>query len=204
MVRGSKFDQAEFVDAALMLLSEGGPTAVTMAAIARLSGAPTGSIYHRFPSRSAVVAAAWLRAMTVFADQVEAMLAISDTLGAAAPTLVAWSRAHPHEARALFLNEPASLFDTAPPEDLSAAIRASEARVDDAFARWLDAQAPGEKPRAETFARLRFAMVDGPIALIRPYLQSGAPIPAFIDRVAENLDRLIETPPPRASTQAAA
>jgi AcrR family transcriptional regulator len=203
MVRGSKFDQAEFVDAALVLLSEGGPTAVTMAAIARRSGAPTGSIYHRFPSRSAVVAAAWLRAMTAFAEQVEAMLATHAGPGATPLTLVAWSRAHPREARVLFLNEPAGLFDTAPPEDLSAAIRVAEARIDDAFARWLDAANPGEKPRAETFARLRFAIVDGPIALIRPFLQSGAPIPTYIDRVAENLDRLIETPLFQSRAQAA-
>src|ERR1700679_1862587 len=110
MVRGSKFDPAEFVDAALLLLSEGGPSAVTMSAIARRSGAPTGSIYHRFPSRSAVVAAAWLRALTDFAGAIEAAL----EPGPAATALVAWSRSHPREARALFLNAPADLFDTAP------------------------------------------------------------------------------------------
>src|SRR5580658_8555105 len=126
MVRGSKFDPAEFVDAALVLLSEGGPTAVTMTAIARRSGAPTGSIYHRFPSRSAVVAAAWLRALTLFAAEIEAALAAPSLAGAA---LVAWSRLHPREARALFLNEPASLFDTAPPDEISAAIRSQEARI---------------------------------------------------------------------------
>src|ERR1700722_10756226 len=107
MVRGSKFDQAEFVDAALLLLSEGGPTAVTMAAIGRRSGAPTGSIYHRFPSRSAVVGAAWLRALTAFADEIETALG-SASPDAAAMTLVDWSRAHPREARVLFLNEPSS------------------------------------------------------------------------------------------------
>src|SRR5580692_2355661 len=109
MVRGSKFDPAEFVDAALLLLSEGGPTAVTMVAIARRSGAPTGSIYHRFPGRSAVVAAAWLRALTAFAAEIENALG-AKAAAPAAMVLVAWSRAHPREARALFLNEPASLF----------------------------------------------------------------------------------------------
>src|SRR5580658_7182114 len=142
MVRGSKFDSSEFVDAALVLLSEGGPTAVTMAAIARRSGAPTGSIYHRFPSRSAVVAAAWLRALTVFAGEIEAVLA---TGRPAAGALVAWSRAHPREARALFLNEPASLFDTAPPDELSAAIREQEARIEGAFEACLGA-APRPSP----------------------------------------------------------
>ena len=197
MVRGSKFDPAEFVDAALVLLSEGGPSAVTMSAIARRSGAPTGSIYHRFPSRSAVVAAAWLRALTAFAGQVEAAL----KPGAAATALVAWSRAHPREARALFLNAPADLFDTAPPEDLSAAIRAQEARIEAAFDGRLDA-APGPR-RAEAFARLRFAIIDGPVALIRPYLQTGEPIPAFVDGVAMSLGRVIVTRPPHLQRVAA-
>ena len=187
MVRGSKFDPIEFVDAALTLLSEGGPTAVTMAAIARRSGAPTGSIYHRFPSRSAVVAAAWLRALTAFADRIEAALASASPSTA----LIAWSRSNPQEARALFLTEPAGLFDTAPPEDLSAAIRAQEARIEAAFERRLDAAPAAGTPRAETFARLRFAVVDGPIALIRTYLQSNEPIPAFVDTVAESLHPLI-------------
>ena len=197
MVRGSKFDPAEFVDAALVLLSEGGPSAVTMSAIARRSGAPTGSIYHRFPSRSAVVAAAWLRALTAFAGQVEAAL----KPGAAAAALVTWSRAHPREARALFLTAPADLFDTAPPEDLSGAIRAQEARIEAAFDGRLDA-APGPR-RAEAFARLRFAIIDGPVALIRPYLQTGEVIPAFVDGVAMSLGRVMVTRPPQSQPQAA-
>ena len=191
MVRGSKFDPTEFVDAALVLLSEGGPSAVTMSAIARRSGAPTGSIYHRFPSRSAVVAAAWLRALTDFAGAIEAAL----KPGAPATALVAWSRGHPREARALFLNAPADLFDTAPPEELSAAIRAQEARIEAAFDGRLDA-APGPR-RAEAFARLRFAIIDGPVALIRPYLRAGEPIPAFIDAVAAGLGGLVDMEPPR-------
>lgn len=183
MVRGSKFDPAEFTSAALLLLSEGGPSAVTMQAIARRSGAPTGSIYHRFPSRSAVVAAAWLEALAAFAGHVET--AMNTAPPAAAAALIAWARAHSREARALFLNEPASLFDTAPPDDLSAAIRAQEARIERAFQ-------PGatNAANAEAFARLRFAIVDGPIALVRPYLLSGEPIPAFIDAVAADLGRL--------------
>jgi AcrR family transcriptional regulator len=190
MVRGSKFDPAEFVDAALVLLAEGGPSAVTMAAIARRSRAPTGSIYHRFPSRSAVVAAAWLEALTTFADVIEQ--ALDDP--PCSSRLIAWSRAHPREARTLFLNEPASLFDTAPPEAVSAAIRAQEDRIEHAFR----SRISGRADQDEAFARLRFALVDGPVALMRPYLQSGAPIPAFLDAVAADLaalaDRGAETP----------
>jgi len=186
MVRGAKFESGEFVEAALVLLAEGGPSAATMAAIARRAGAPTGSIYHRFPSRSAVVAAAWLQALTAFADAIEAALTAPD-----APMLVAWSRAHPRLARVLFLNEPASLFDAAPPEALSDAIRAQEARLEQAFQN----RVPDGPRRAEAFARLRFAVIDGPVALIRPYLQSGEPIPAFLDGLAAELGAVAKTGP---------
>ncbi|MEJ7734392.1 MAG: TetR family transcriptional regulator [Polyangiaceae bacterium] len=47
--RPAKFDREELLDAALALVAEGGPAALTLAALARAAGAPTGSIYHRFP-----------------------------------------------------------------------------------------------------------------------------------------------------------
>jgi len=44
-----------------------GPRAVSVAAIAQASGAPTGTLYHRFGSRDGILAAAWLRALERFA-----------------------------------------------------------------------------------------------------------------------------------------
>jgi AcrR family transcriptional regulator len=61
MGRKPRFTRDQFSTAALSLVSEGGPKAVTVAAIAARTGAPVGSVYHRFPSREHLLAAAWLR-----------------------------------------------------------------------------------------------------------------------------------------------
>jgi len=51
------------LDAARDLLLEQGAGNATMEAIAGASGAPTGSIYHRFGSRDELIARLWLRAV---------------------------------------------------------------------------------------------------------------------------------------------
>jgi AcrR family transcriptional regulator len=50
------------LDAARTLAVERGLAAATIAEIARLSGAPSGSIYHRFGSRDDLLARMWIRA----------------------------------------------------------------------------------------------------------------------------------------------
>lgn len=51
------------LDAARTLVLDRGVTAATVNEIARLSGAPTGSIYHRFGSRHDLLARMWIRAV---------------------------------------------------------------------------------------------------------------------------------------------
>ena len=51
------------LDAARDLLLEDGSGSATIEAIASSSGAPTGSIYHRFGSRDELIARLWMRAV---------------------------------------------------------------------------------------------------------------------------------------------
>jgi AcrR family transcriptional regulator len=51
------------LDAARDLLLEAGSWSATMEAVARASGAPTGSLYHRFGSRDELIARLWVRAV---------------------------------------------------------------------------------------------------------------------------------------------
>ena len=51
------------LDSARKLLLEQGAGSATIEAIAGASGAPTGSIYHRFGSRDAMLARLWIRAV---------------------------------------------------------------------------------------------------------------------------------------------
>ena len=52
-----KHDTDTILDAARALALRDGPRAVSVAAIARESGAPIGTLYHRFSSRDGILAA---------------------------------------------------------------------------------------------------------------------------------------------------
>src|SRR5690606_14827873 len=104
MGRPPRHDVDRLLDAAAALVAEGGPGAATMTAVARAASAPSGSVYHRFPGRPALLAALWLRTVERFQ---QGFLAALDTdppaqaAPAAARHVVAWCRAHPNEARIL-------------------------------------------------------------------------------------------------------
>ncbi len=62
MARPRRHDPDSILDATLELVLERGAPTSTVAAIARISGAPTGSIYHSFGSREVLLARLWTRA----------------------------------------------------------------------------------------------------------------------------------------------
>ena len=111
MARPRVHDTEGILDAAERLAGEDGPAAVTIRAVAERSGASSGSIYHAFGSREALVGTVWLRAarrfLTLQRQSVEALLAEGpdravDATVAAAGTLVTLRRQHPGSAGLLF------------------------------------------------------------------------------------------------------
>src|ERR1700760_3419973 len=74
-----KHETDVILDATRELVLAGGPRAVSVAAIAKASGAPAGTLYHRFSNRDGVVTAAWLRALGRF--QARALAAGTDPAG---------------------------------------------------------------------------------------------------------------------------
>ncbi|KKC02727.1 helix-turn-helix domain-containing protein, partial [Mycobacterium nebraskense] len=61
-----KHETDVILDAARALVLAGGPRAASVAAIAKTSGAPAGTLYHRFGNRDGILTAAWLRALERF------------------------------------------------------------------------------------------------------------------------------------------
>ena len=92
------------LDAARDLLLEAGSPSATMEAIAAASGAPTGTLYHRFGSRDELIARLWIRA--VYRSQASFVAAMErddakEAAMAAAMSIVNFCEEHPEDARLL-------------------------------------------------------------------------------------------------------
>src|SRR5215218_1990560 len=92
------------LDAARDLLLEDGSRSATIEAIAQASGAPTGSIYHRFGSRDELIARLWMRA--VYRSQASFVAALErddakEAALAAAMSIVEFCEENPADARLL-------------------------------------------------------------------------------------------------------
>src|SRR6476620_9553977 len=105
MPRPARFTLDELLDAAAALLAADGPSAVAMSVVARAVGAPSGSMYHRFPTRAALCGELWIRTEERFHAGFTAALSTStdpqQRCVAAARFSVQWCRDHPVEAQVL-------------------------------------------------------------------------------------------------------
>jgi AcrR family transcriptional regulator len=121
-----KHDSDVILDAARGLVLGGGPRVAGVAAIAKASGAPVGTLYHRFGNRDGILAATWLRALDRF--QSLAMSATGDgaldTAVAMALSAVEFARQYPDDARLLLMMRPEDLVDAEGGGELAEAIAA--------------------------------------------------------------------------------
>lgn len=175
------------LDAALKLYVDGGVQAVTMAGVARAVGAPSGSLYHRFDGRSELLARLWLRTVRRFQEcYLDALSGDDDgpleAAHRAVQQLLDWIRAHPEEALLLSRYSTDDLVD---PEAVSKDVRERCQRLDEqlrgAMSEWSDAsEADISTPR------MRLALVDLPLAAVRPYLRAGEQVPDEIDALVHD------------------
>ncbi len=187
MPRPSRFTAQSFTDAAIELVAAGGASAATLTAIAKKAGAPTGSIYHRFESRAAILASAWIAAHGEFSRYMRA--ALSEGSGLMAALMVShWARQNPARARFLLLHDPGSLIGGPPPEEMRLEIERQEHELEAAFTGYIRYELGGaDEIDPETRARAQFLVFDAPIALVSPHLANGNPVPAFIDAAIREL-----------------
>jgi AcrR family transcriptional regulator len=174
------YDNSDFLDAALALAAEHGPSAVTVAAISARLKAPTGSFYHRFASRDALLAELWFNTVLAFQGGIRAALEAGDGLAAALHT-PAWVREHLDEGRLLLLYHRDDFVQGDWPETLKNGLaeqgRRGEARLKK-FARDTFGRAgPGEIRRAQ------FVLSEVPVAAVRQYLLRREPPPPIVDEL---------------------
>jgi AcrR family transcriptional regulator len=182
------YDNSDFLDAALALAAEHGPSAVTVAAISARLKAPTGSFYHRFASRDALLAELWFNTLLAFQEGIRAALEAGDGLRAALHT-PAWVREHLDEGRLLLLYHRDDFVVGDWPETLKNSLaeqgRRGEARLKN-FARATFGRAgPGEIRRAQ------FVLSEVPVAAVRQYLLRREPPPPIVDELIRTTYRAI-------------
>jgi len=176
MARPKIYSTSTLLDAARDLAVEGGVPAATVDAIARVTGASSGSIYHRFGSRGGVLIAAWQRAVTSFHDGFVVALAEPEAREAAlggARWVIEFSRRHGQDATLLATVRPDEVFAGAPPS----------ARGDEAVAHELKALTRRLTGTSSVAAvqRVQMAIVDLPYGVVRRYLAFGQPIPRALE-----------------------
>ncbi|HXW09106.1 MAG TPA: helix-turn-helix domain-containing protein [Steroidobacteraceae bacterium] len=184
MGRRAVFDRNQMTGAALRLVAERGPQAVTVSALAQEVGAPTGSIYHRYRSREQLLAELWMEVVEGFQNRfVESLAQARDVEGAisTARLMVAWTREHPLEARLLLLHRRQDFVSGEWPAELAQRAAALEPQLGTALRAFAD-RAFG-RADAETMARLRYALLDAPFGALRPYVQGQKRLPAVVDEL---------------------
>ncbi|GGR98414.1 putative transcriptional regulator, TetR family protein [Streptomyces aureoverticillatus] len=185
MARPPRYDASRFLDAAVELAAAAGPSAISMAAVAKALGAPSGSVYHRFPARAALLAEVWLRTVENFQEGWFAALRMGDgdpraAARAAAVHVVAWSRAHPREASLLLYGSAEFARDDWP----EPAVRRAEEghrRVGEAVAGLCAALGAEAGPAAD---RVTLAVIDMPLTIVRRHVRRGQELPAHAEELA--------------------
>ncbi|GAA1500085.1 TetR/AcrR family transcriptional regulator [Streptomyces bangladeshensis] len=185
MVRPPRFDADQLLDAAVRLAAAGGPPAVTMSAVAHAVGAPSGSVYHRFAGRTALLAEVWLRTVERFQEGYHAVLVgESDPLRAAraaARYVVGWSRANREEA-ALLLYGAADFGRADWSEEHIRRADLGNERVFASLGVLAEALGAADERGRE---RVALALVDLPLSVVRRHLRAGESLPPYAEDLAE-------------------
>lgn len=178
-----KHSTDDILDAARALVLAQGPRAASVAAISQASGAPVGTLYHRFGSRDGVLAAAWFRALERYQataltaeaahpdDPVEAGVAL-------AASVLAFAASEPDDARMLLAVRRSDLLDGDDGE-----LRARLYGGNEALLEALRRIARGRWGRADARAveRVMRAVVDLPAAAVRRHVRGdGRSLPAWL------------------------
>lgn len=170
------------LDAARDALLAEGPRGATIQAISAASGAPTGSLYHRFGNRDRLLVEAWLRAVRRFQDGFLEAVQTSPAREAAVAGAL-WTprfvRAQPADARLLLTFRQADLADAPLPDHLGAEVEHLNDRSHQALAEL--ARALYGHARAADVERVALATVDLPLGSVRRHLEGGMRLPRTLE-----------------------
>jgi AcrR family transcriptional regulator len=188
MGRKAYFKHEEFIDAAIQIIADGGLGALTIAGLATRVTAPVGSIYHRFPSRDALLAELWLSIIESY--QKEFIKNLQEDGLQATLSCLQWVRKHPNEARIMLLYHIDDLTTGEWPQDLQKRARRLEKELYEGIIAFTKKQF-GNVTK-ENVDRTIFAIHDAPIGIMRRYLhENKIPPESIADLIRETYEAVI-------------
>jgi AcrR family transcriptional regulator len=169
------------LDGARSIALEDGARSATVEEIARRTGAPVGSIYHRFRSRDDLLARVWIRAVRRSQARFAAALEEPDPTEAAvaaARSILDFCRDEPADARLLvaFRHEDLIRADLSP--DLAAELEELNRPIGRVVGR-LATSLHGRRS-ARGLERTMLCVFDLPYGAARRHLLAGRPVPAHL------------------------
>jgi AcrR family transcriptional regulator len=184
----AKFNQEDFLAAALAIGAERGLPAVTVASISQRLKSPTGSFYHRFASRDVLLGELWLRAVLDFQQGIAAAFDAGDALRAALHT-PAWVRENPDTARLLLLYDRKDFVQGEWPDELRERVEKMTQRMEAKSRRW--AQLIFGKEGRNEVRLAQFLISELPVAVVRQHLQRGESPPPLVHRLIRTTYRAV-------------
>jgi AcrR family transcriptional regulator len=175
-----KFDDADFLDAALAIAAAHGPAAVTVGSIAERLKAPVGSFYYRFASRDLLLGELWLRTVLDFQQGITAALDAEDGLRAALHT-PDWVRGHLDQGRLLLLYHRDDFVQGGWPPSLRDGVAAQAERMETGFARF--ARLVFGRAGPDEVRRAQFLLAEMPVGAVRQHLHHREPPPPIVDEL---------------------
>lgn len=189
MGRKAYFKNEDFLDSAIKIIAEEGLGALTIAGLSTRMTAPIGSVYHRFPSRDALVAELWLNIIESFQTE---WLKILQTDGRQATIFsMEWVRDHPDEARVMLLHRIEDLAFGDWPKDMQKRARRLSDELQEGIAAFT--KRTFGKATPEYIDRTIYAMHDAPMGILRRYIQDNKiPPKSVANLILETYDALID------------
>ncbi|MHA6268331.1 TetR/AcrR family transcriptional regulator [Aliiroseovarius sp. CAU 1755] len=186
MARPAKFTHSQVLDAATRVAAQHRPSGATMVRVAQELGAPTGSLYHRFASRSVLLGEVWLRTAEAFQQGFGARLAQSDPIAGGLATVryvPQWVRKRPEEARIMLLFRQSEFLCDSWPEAMSD--RARDLRRD-LSEKLLDFCDRAFGCRGEPQVRIAtYALAEAPLAAVRMHIEMNLAPPPITEAMVE-------------------
>jgi AcrR family transcriptional regulator len=175
MGRPARITDDDLVGAAGRVAARLGPARAAVSLIAREAGVPTGSVYHRVPSRAALIAEVWLQAAGRFTEPFLDRLAAGTPAAAVEAALTAprLTRADPAAGVVLFVHRRDDFLEGAPAELRARAAKLASA-LQQGLARAAPRLLPGDKRARE---RLTVALLGIPYGAVRVFLPQAVPPP---------------------------